>query len=459
MPQRIDIWNQACYRLLELVDEGEYSRWFSAIIPVSFENGHFTLGVANDFFAHWLEDNYQDLVEEAITSAYEEPVSVSFEGGHSLTRRKPKKEIASKRKVLSPVKEKAALPAPVLKAKPVLGCNPKYTFEKFVVGDNSKFGFAACRAVASSPGRVYNPLFIYGNTGLGKTHLMQSIASDVVADNPKAKVEYISSEEFANRFIDAIQHKTLPKFRSHFRSLDLLLIDDVHFFKGKERMQEEFFHTFNALFNAHKQIILTSDRPPHEIDGLERRLVTRFECGQVVDITFPDYETRIAILRQKQVEQKIKLSDDIIDFLASRIKSNVRRLEGALIRLTSYVSMLKEDMDLCTAERLLGSVLEEEICHKVSVQMIQRHVAEYYNLSIADLVGSRRPQNIAFPRQVAMFLSRELTEESLPSIGQSFNKNHATILHAYNNITKKSVSDNGLKASISQLKRQISSQN
>ena len=337
------------------------------------------------------------------------------------------------------------------------GYNPRFTFDNFVVGDENKFCYAAAKAVASAPGKVYNPLFIYGNTGLGKTHVMQAVAQDILSRRSRAKVEYLSSEEFFNKYIEALESKKLPSFRRHFRSLDLLLIDDVQFFKGKERLQEEFFHTFNTLFNAHKQIVMTSDRPPHEIDGLEKRLVSRFECGQIVDMCPPDYETRLAILRQKQREQKIKLPVEIIDFVASRIKSNVRRLEGALIRLTSYISMMNVEMDILTAQQLLGSMLEEENVTKISIQNIQRHVADYYDIRVSDITGSKRPQNIALPRQIAMYLSRELTEESLPSIGEVFNRNHATILHAYKAIRGKAEKDAQFKLVVNQLKKQLQS--
>ncbi|NQZ57938.1 MAG: chromosomal replication initiator protein DnaA, partial [Lentisphaeraceae bacterium] len=335
------------------------------------------------------------------------------------------------------------------------GYTPRFTFDNYVVGDENKFCFAASKAVASAPGRVYNPLFIYGNTGLGKTHLMQAVAQEIIRNKPRAKVEYLSSEEFFNKYIDALEQRKLPSFRRHIRSLDLLLIDDVQFFKGKEKLQEEFFHTFNALFNAHKQIVLTSDRPPHEINGLEKRLVSRFECGQIVDTLPPDYETRLAILRQKQKEQKIKLSNEVLDFIAARIKSNVRRLEGALIRLTSYVSMMDEEMDIMTAQQLLGTMLEEEITKKINIQAIQRQVADHFDIRVSDITGSKRPQNIAFPRQVAMYLSRELTEESLPSIGEVFNRNHATILHAVKAIKIKLEKDPTFIVTLNMLKKQL----
>ena len=443
------VWDSACSDLRQKISEDTFSRWISPAVPVSFSEGIFELGVANNMFSIWLEDNYKPLIIESLSSVIGMTVSLKFTEGYIPVDEVPQPKAVAQKEA-APVEEEIEE-----EPKYIPGYNPRFTFDNYVVGDENKFCYAAAKAVASAPGKVYNPLFIYGNTGLGKTHLMQAVAQQVCQNKKRAKVEYLSSEEFFNKYIEALESKKLPSFRRHFRSLDLLLIDDVQFFKGKERLQEEFFHTFNTLFNAHKQIILTSDRTPHDINGLEKRLVSRFECGQIVDTAPPDYETRLAILRQKQKEQKIKLADEVLDFIAVRIKSNVRKLEGALIRLTSYVSMMEVEMDILTAQQLLGSMLEEEVATKISIQAIQRHVADYYDIRVSDIVGNKRPQNIAFPRQVAMYLSRDMTEESLPSIGETFNRNHATILHAYKAIENKAEKDPSFKMVVNQLRKQL----
>ena len=444
------VWDTACADLKQKMSDDTFDRWISPTIPVSYSEDVFELGVANNMFSIWLEENYKGLILESLTNVTGKKVSLKFSEGYDAhIEDVDKKASESRKKPVADVEDEEEDP------RYIPGYNPRFTFDKFVVGDDNKFCYAAAKAVASAPGKVYNPLFIYGNTGLGKTHLMQAVAQEVIGRKSRAKIEYLSSEEFFNKYIEALESKKLPSFRRHFRSLDLLLIDDVQFFKGKERLQEEFFHTFNTLFNAHKQIVMTSDRTPHEIDGLEKRLVSRFECGQIVDTCPPDYETRIAILRQKQREQKIKLPDEILDFVAARIKSNVRRLEGALIRLTSYMSMMNVEMDIITAQQLLGSMLEEETVSKISIQNIQRHVADYYDIRVSDITGNKRPQNIAFPRQIAMFLSRELTEESLPSIGETFNRNHATILHACKAIQEKVEADPQFKMVLNQIKKQL----
>ena len=449
------VWKHVCADLRQKMSEDTFTRWISPAVPVSYEDDLFELGVANNMFSIWMEDNYKDLIVESLALVTGKVVSLKFSEGYQGENEE--EAIVEKSTSRSPSKSTGNSSEKASDPEYIPGYNPRFTFDNFVVGDENKFCYAAAKAVSSAPGKVYNPLFIYGNTGLGKTHVMQAIAQEILSRRSRAKVEYLSSEEFFNKYIEALEGRKLPSFRRHFRSLDLLLIDDVQFFKGKERLQEEFFHTFNTLFNAHKQIVMTSDCAPHEINGLEKRLVSRFECGQIVDICPPDYETRLAILRKKQREQKLRLSNEILDFVAARIKSNVRRLEGALIRLTSYVSMMNVEMDISTAQQLLGTVLEEENMTKITIQNIQRHVADYYDLRVSDITGSKRPQNIAFPRQVAMFLSRELTEESLPAIGEMFNRNHATVLHAYRSINKKTESDMQFKILLNQLRKQLQS--
>ena len=309
--------------------------------------------------------------------------------------------------------------------------NPRNTFEAFVVGSNNEFAHSAALAVAKSPATTYNPLFIYGVSGLGKTHLLHAIGHHVQATNKSAKIVYLSSEQFTNEFIDAIQHGTLVKFRKKYRQADVLLIDDIQFFAGKERSQEEFFHTFNALHDGHKQIILSSDRPASEIEKLEHRLVSRFEWGMTAEIQPPDTETRIAILRSKAEGLNLKLEPWIIEFLADKIRNNVRRLEGALMRVASYTSLSEKPITQESIENLLRDIFQEQARKTITIDAIQRRVAEHFDVRLADMTSKRRPANIAFPRQIAMFLSRQHTNSSLCDIGDAFGgKDHGTVIHA-----------------------------
>jgi chromosomal replication initiator protein len=331
-----------------------------------------------------------------------------------------------------------------------LGLNPRNTFESFVVGPNNEIAHAASLAVAQSPAKTYNPLFVYGGVGLGKTHLMQAIGQYVVAKKKNTKVMYLSSELFINEFIDAIQHSNLVKFRKRYRQADLLLIDDIQFLGGKERSQEEFFHTFNTLFDGHKQIVLSSDRPASEIANLEHRLVSRFEWGLTAELQPPDAETRMAILRKKAHTMQIKLRDEVLEFLANRIRSNVRRLEGALMRVASFASLSGKELTNEVVEHLLKDILQEEARHSVTIEQIQRRVAEHFDVRLADMTSKRRPANIAFPRQVAMYLSRELTKASLNEIGDAFGgRDHGTVLHACKLVKRRMTEQDSLRQTIS----------
>ena len=320
--------------------------------------------------------------------------------------------------------------------------NPRNTFEAFVVGSNNEFAHSAALAVAKSPATTYNPLFIYGVSGLGKTHLLHAIGHHVQATNKSAKIVYLSSEQFTNEFIDAIQHGTLVKVRKKYRQADVLLIDDIQFFAGKERSQEEFFHTFNALHDGHKQIILSSDRPASEIEKLEHRLVSRFEWGMTAEIQPPDTETRIAILRSKAEGLNLKLEPWIIEFLADKIRNNVRRLEGALMRVASYTSLSEKPITQESIENLLRDIFQEQARKTITIDAIQRRVAEHFDVRLADMTSKRRQANIAFPRQIAMFLSRQHTSSSLCDIGDAFGgKDHGTVIHACKLVKKRMEAD------------------
>ena len=405
-----------------------YNLWFAPLRPVAMDAQHVTLEVANDFCEVWLKDNYLGLIQEVLGVASGRPLRVKFktaETGGAPAQLELVKE-SSKAKISEPPPER-----PAQSASHETGFNPKNTFDTFVVGANNNFSYAAALAVAQAPGKSYNPLFLYGGVGLGKTHLLHAIGQHVVAQKKGARVAYVSSEKFTNEYIDGIQNNNLAKFRKKYRQTDVLLIDDIQFLAGKERIQEEFFHTFNALHESHKQIVLTCDRPASEIQNLEHRLVSRFEWGLVTDLQPPDIEMRVAILKKKADFMKVTLQDDVLNFLANRIRSNVRRLEGALIRVASYSSLTGRKLTLEVVEGLLREILHEEGRYAISIETIQKKVAEHFDLRLSDMSSKRRPENIAFPRQIAMFLARQMTESSLSSIGESFGgRDHGTVLHA-----------------------------
>jgi chromosomal replication initiator protein len=330
----------------------------------------------------------------------------------------------------------------------------------FIIGGGNQLAHAASMAVANAPAKAYNPLFIYGDTGLGKTHLMHSVAHHILAQKPEFKITYISSEKFTNEFIRAIQENNLVKFRKHYRNVDVLLIDDVQFLAGKERIQEEFFHTFNELFEAQKQIFLTSDRPANEISKLEARLISRFQWGMVADIQSPDMETRLAILSNKAKSLNLDISEEILAFLAEKVSRNVRRLEGALTRVASYTALVKKPVDIPKVEALLEDILQEEMQNQVSIEKIQKKVTEYFNLRIQDMISKRRPSNIAFPRQIAMYLSRMLTGCSLQEIGEGFGgRDHGTVIHACKTVENMMEQDSSVRQNVDYLIKQLSKDN
>jgi chromosomal replication initiator protein len=332
--------------------------------------------------------------------------------------------------------------------------NPRHTFENFVVGPSNSFAHAASLAVVEAPGRAYNPMFIHGGTGLGKTHLIQAMGQAVLKRG-KGTVCYTSCEAFTNEFIQALQQRELATFRKKYRHIDLLLIDDIHFLGGKESTQEEFFHTFNSLHQNQKQIVMTSDRPISEIANLQERLVSRFEWGLVTEMEMVDLETRVAILRRKREEMNIQLGDESLFFIAQHVKSNIRKLEGSMLRVASYASLTRKAPTTETLEYLLRDTIEQENQTALTIEGIQRMVAEYYDIRLGDMTSKQRPQNIAFPRQVAMYLCRELTDQSLPSIGNAFGRNHATVLHAHRSVGGKMKTDAGLRQAILSLQQRL----
>ncbi len=446
------IWAAALEQLRTMLSPDIYHLWFAPLRAAALEENALVLEVANDFCEVWIKDNYLPLLQEVLAATSGQQLQVRFRVAVAGS--------AAAQPTLATAPTKAKAPEAVATARAAvnheLTFNPKNTFESFVVGTNNNFAYAASLAVAQSPGKSYNPLFLYGGVGLGKTHLLHAIGQHVAQNKRGARVAYVSSEKFTNEYIDGIQNNQLAKFRKKYRQTDVLLIDDIQFLAGKERIQEEFFHTFNALHESHKQIVLTCDRPANEIQNLEHRLVSRFEWGLVTDLQPPDVEMRLAILKKKAEQMHVQLPDEIINFLAHRIRSNIRRLEGALIRVASFASLTGKKLTLEVVEGLLREVLHEEGRFSINIETIQKKVAEHYDIRLADMTSKRRPENIAFPRQVAMFLSRQMTENSLNSIGEAFGgRDHGTVLHACRLVKDRMEVDSNVRQVVHYLEKQL----
>ena len=439
------LWQRLSATLKSQVSADSFKRWFSAVELVEASDKSLTFCVPNNIYQFWIESNYMAALQNAIIMTLGGPRGINFSSPSGGPAAQIPVEDAAALKEISP-----ELRRDTKAAASVAGLNPRNTFESFVVGPNNEIAHAASLAVAQTPARTYNPLFIYGGVGLGKTHLMLAIGQYVWAKKKNTKVMYLSSELFINEFIDAIQHSNLVKFRKRYRQADVLLIDDIQFLGGKERSQEEFFHTFNTLFDGHKQIVLSSDRPASEIANLEHRLVSRFEWGLTAELQPPDVETRMAILRKKARTLQIKLQDEVFEFIANRIRSNVRRLEGALMRAASFASLSGKELTQEVVEHLLKDILQEEGRHSITIEQIQRRVAEHFDVRVADMTSKRRPASIAFPRQVAMYLARELTKASLNEIGEAFGgRDHGTVLHACKLVKKRMGEQDNLRQTIS----------
>jgi chromosomal replication initiator protein len=437
------LWQKLSVALKPQVSADTFKRWFSAVELVKATGDSLTFRVPNNIYQFWIESNHMAALQAAIVAALGGPREVKFSSPSGTSSEAGVDDAAIKELPVEPLRDNRTNGT-------VAGLNPRNTFETFVVGPNNEIAHAASLAVAQSPARTYNPLFIYGGVGLGKTHLMQAIGHYVWAKKKSSKVMYLSSELFINEFIDAIQHNNLVKFRKRYRQAELLLIDDIQFLGGKERSQEEFFHTFNTLFDGHKQIVLSSDRPASEITNLEHRLVSRFEWGLTAELQPPAIETRLAILRKKALALQIKLQDQVLEFLASRIRTNVRRLEGALMRVASFASLSGKELTQEVIEHLLKDILQEEARNSITIEQIQRRVAEHFDVRLADMTSKRRPANIAFPRQVAMYLARELTKASLNEIGEAFGgRDHGTVLHACKLVKKRMHEQDSVRQTIS----------
>ena len=413
------LWVDISSRLREALNDATYTTWFSEAGPGSLDADAFVLLVPNDFTRDWIEGHFRGLLEAIVRDALGDERAVRI-----VVRELP-----------APARELHAPPRP---ARSLEGLNPKYTFDSFVIGSSNRFAHAAALAVAEAPAQAYNPLFIYGGTGLGKTHLLQAIAAYVTEHTGDLSAKYVTSETFMNDFINSLRDKRIDGFKQRYRHYDVLLIDDIQFFEHKERIQEELFHTFNSLYEARRQIVISSDRPPRAIATLESRLRSRFEWGLITDIQPPDLETRIAILRKKVKTDAIHVPDtQVLTFIASRISTNIRELEGALTRVVAFSSLTARPMTVELAQEVLKDVFPQGEMPEISVEQIQQTVVERFGMTMQELTGDRRSQQIVYPRQVAMYLCRELTDSSLPKIGKKFGgRDHTTVIHATSKIAK-----------------------
>lgn len=416
-------WEQVLAKIDVKVNRHSYFTWFKPTSFVADDGRVLTVRVPNPLFKDWLTKHYAVVLDEALREVGRPGTGVVFVATDELPQEEPVPEPPA-----SPPEfpDEAPLSAP--------GLNPRYTFDSFIVGPSNQFAHAACRAVAEAPSLSYNPLFIYGGVGLGKTHLMHAIGQYVVRHAPSLRLTYISSERFMNEMINAVRYDRILEFRERYRSVDVLLVDDIQFVAGKEGTQNEFFHTFNALYDAQKQIVLSSDRPPHEIPRLEERLRSRFEWGLIADVQPPNLETKVAILRKKADAEAVPLPDDVAMYIASKIKSNIRELEGSLIRLLAFSSLAGRTISVELAQEVLRNVLDHDD-RAVTLEQIQKYVADYYQMKVAELKSRNNAKSIAMPRQVAMYLCKMLTQASLPEIGKNFgNKHHSTVIHSIRKI-------------------------
>jgi len=426
-----NIWLEAQSNIAKVLTPQTFDTWIRPITFLSFKNNSLLLEVPNKFVKEWVEEKYTSMIQEAVSSL----TGIKFQLEFKLNDKLQGEKAADAAELAITHDD----PPPKEKPKQgdlVSNLNPKYTFETFVCGASNQFAHAASQAVAANPATNYNPLFIYGGVGLGKTHLLIAIGNHILARNKKARVCYYTSEKFMNELINCLRYNKMEQFRNKFRSMDILLIDDVQFIAGKERTQEEFFHTFNSLYESHKQIVVTSDKFPKDIPGLEERLRSRFEWGLIADIQPPDIETKIAILKKKAEAEAVPLPDNVAIYIASKIKSNIRELEGSLIRLIAYASLTGQELSLTLAQEVLKNIIDHDE-KAVTIEIIQKHVADYYNLKLVDLKSRNNSKSIAKPRQIAMYLCKSLTHASLPEIGRSFGgKHHSTVIHSIRKVNE-----------------------
>jgi chromosomal replication initiator protein len=424
-------WEQIAARLREMLNAGIYSTWFGQVQPLEQQDDRLVVGVPNAFTKDWIEGHFGSLLDAA-ASEHEMVVELRVAVSEAMAARAAEPDDHD---------HDHDVPADELDdvdAASRAGINPRYTFDVFVIGASNRFAHAAALAVAEAPAQSYNPLFIYGSTGLGKTHLLQAVGHYVLQQHPSLNVRYVTTETVLNEFVDSMRDGRMVSFKQRYRTYDLLMIDDIQFIEGKERLQEEFFHTFNSLYEAGKQIVLSSDRPPRELATLEARLRSRFEWGLITDVQPPDLETRIAILRKRVMTDGIQIADpEVLTFIADRVSSNIRELEGALTRVVAYASLTGRPISTELAQEVLRDLFPQGATRSITIEQIQSATAERFHLTVADLRSDKRTQTIVFPRQVAMYLARELTDSSLPKIGARFGgRDHTTVLHAVGKITR-----------------------
>jgi chromosomal replication initiator protein len=457
-----ELWSRILRLVQAGISEQSFRTWFTQTSPSSLSEGELVVEAPSDFHVEWIEDKYGGALAEAAQRILGRPLDISVVSSETaavppvptveLTRSDPgSSDPVTGAGSLRPAGGGGAFPGP--------GLNHRYTFLRFVVGDDNQLASAASRAVAEKPARMYNPLFLYGGVGLGKTHLMHAIGNAIVENDPGRKVAYVPSEHFTNDLVTAIQEGTTGDFRRRYRRIDLLLVDDIHFLEGKERTQEEFFHTFNALYDAQKQIVVTSDRPPKEIPGLEQRLVSRFEWGLVADIQAPDFETRVAILRKKALDDGLTLDDEVIDFIARSCTSSVRELEGAVIKLLAYSSLKHREIDLSLARKALQGMFGGDRAStrgRPTVDGVRDAVARHWDVKPAALASKRRTKDLTVPRQVAMYLIRELLELPLTRIGDTFGgRDHSTVIHSIRKVEERMARDAAFERAVQGLRNDL----
>lgn len=440
------LWQDTLAKLESELSKPSFETWLSSTRLLDIDGDTLIIGVPNEFAKDWLESRYSPLIRSTVHSILGQSMNLRF-------------TISSTQEVSRQVHEQPRMPQSSTKIENQSNTlNSKYTFDTFVIGNSNRFAHAAALAVAESPALSYNPLFIYGGVGLGKTHLMHAIGNSVIQRSPSTRVLYVSSEKFTNELIESIRDKNPIEFRNHYRNVDILLIDDIQFLAGKEGTQEEFFHTFNALHDANKQIIISSDRPPKEIPTLEDRLRSRFEWGLTTDIQAPDLETRIAILRKKAKVENLQVANEVMVYIGDKIHSNIRELEGALIRVMAYASLTSSPITVEIAAEALKDIIPINTPKQISIEMIQQAVSEYYHLALGEFKARKRTRAVAFPRQIAMYLSRELTDYSLPKIGDEFGgRDHTTVIHAHEKISENRRKDPMLDRRINEIIQHLQS--
>lgn len=446
-----NLWRETLNQLENDLPHQIFNIWIKPIRCVAIENDQIVLEVPNRFFGEWIRDHYFPTIQQVVSQLGSKNFQLKVQLGEGLKSQESEIVTLPESKPESPAvaEDKAGND---IRAN---NLNAQYTFEKFVSGTSNQFAYAASRAVANNPATAYNPLFIYGGVGLGKTHLINAIGKAILNTKPKMNVVYYTSEKFINELINSIRYQKMEEFRKKFRSADVLLIDDVQFIAGKERTQEEFFHTFNALYEDNKQIVVTSDKFPREIPGLEERIRSRFEWGLIADIQPPDNETKVAILRMKAEQNGLSIPEDVAYYLANSVSSNIRELEGYLVRIVAYANLMSVPITEATAREVLKHILVEK-SREISIEEIQKTVATYFNIKVSDLRSAKRQKTLVLPRQVAMYLARQLTSFSFPDIGERFGgKDHSTIIYAIKKMERQMEEDVQLKGSIEEIRSML----